>query len=92
MKHLPEARVVILAFVFAVAAALPFITTSVVSREFYFFDVTLTSTNASTTQVFWDLGRGFNEYDSSRQPLRSLGQEEGAATFVRPLCGHFHVS
>ena len=70
MKHLPEARVVILAFVFAVAAALPFITTSVVSREFYFFDVTLTSTNASTTQVFWDLGRGFNEYDSSRQPLR----------------------
>jgi hypothetical protein len=70
MKYLPEARVAILAFVFAVAAALPFITTSVVSREFYFFDVTLTSTNASTTQVFWDLGRGFSEFDSSRQPLR----------------------
>jgi hypothetical protein len=70
MKHLPEIRVVILALVFAVAAALPFVTNSVVSREFYFFDVTLTSTNASTTQVFWDLGRGFNESDSSRQPLR----------------------
>jgi hypothetical protein len=70
MKFLPDLRVVILALVFAVAAALPFITTSVVSRDFYFFDVTLTSTNASTTQVFWDLGRGFNEHDSSRQPLR----------------------
>jgi hypothetical protein len=70
MKYLPESRVVILALVFAVAAALPFITTSVVSREFFFFDVTLTSTNASSTQVFWDLGRGFNEHDSSRQPLR----------------------
>jgi hypothetical protein len=70
MKFLPNLRVVVLALVFAVAAALPFITTSVESRDFYFFDVTLTSTNASTTQVFWDLGRGLSEYDSSRQPLR----------------------
>jgi hypothetical protein len=70
MKFLPNLRVVILALVFAVAAALPFITTSIQSRDFYFFDVTLTSTNASTTQVFWDFGRGLSEYDSSRQPLR----------------------
>lgn len=63
-------RALALASVLAFAAALPSVTTSVERREYYFFDVTLTSTTAGSTQLFWDLGHGFNEYDSSRQPLK----------------------
>ncbi len=65
-----DPRAVLLAAVLAFAAALPVMTTSVERRDYYFFDVALTSSSAGTTQVFWDIGRGFNEYDSSRQPLR----------------------
>jgi len=61
---------VVIALVLAVAAALPSITTSIIRRDYYFFDITLTSTSPGTTQVFWDLGRGYNENDSSRQPLK----------------------
>ena len=63
-------RVTALALALAVAAALPFMTTSVERRDYYLFDVTLTSTSPGTTQLFWDLGRGYNENDSSRQPLK----------------------
>ncbi|MBX3736407.1 MAG: hypothetical protein KF715_06960 [Candidatus Didemnitutus sp.] len=63
-------RALALAVLLAIAAALPFVTTSVERREFYFFDITLTSTTAGSTQLFWDIGHGFNEYDSSRQPLK----------------------
>ncbi len=59
-----------LALALAVAAALPVMTTSPERRDYYLFDVTLTSTSASSTQLFWDLGRGFGEADSSRQPLK----------------------
>lgn len=70
MKAWFDPRAVLLAFALAVAAALPVMTTSVDRRDYYFFDVTLTSTSAGTTQLFWDLGRGYNENDSSRQPLK----------------------
>ena len=65
-----DVRALGLAAVLAVAAALPWMTTSVDRRDYYFFDITLTSTTAGATQLFWDYGRGFNEYDSSRQPLK----------------------
>ncbi|HWA26107.1 MAG TPA: hypothetical protein VG734_10625 [Lacunisphaera sp.] len=70
MKSLIDLRAVGLALVLAVAAALPFMTTNVERRDFYFFDVTLTSTSPGATQFFWDLGKGYNEQDSSRQPLK----------------------
>ena len=59
-----------LACLLALAAALPRITTCVELRDYFFFDVTLTSTSVGSTQFFWDLGKGFTEYDSSRQPIR----------------------
>ncbi|MBI2814970.1 MAG: hypothetical protein HYX71_11870 [Opitutae bacterium] len=65
-----DRRAAALAFILAVAAALPFMTTSVVRRDYYLFNVTLTSTSPGTTQLFWDLGRGYGENDSSRQPLK----------------------
>ncbi|MBA4135746.1 MAG: hypothetical protein C0518_00355 [Opitutus sp.] len=65
-----DLRSLALAAALAFAAALPSITTSVESRYFYFFDVTLTSTSHGSTQFFWDLGRGFTEYDSSRQTIQ----------------------
>lgn len=66
-----DRRALLFAVVLAIAAALPSVTTSVEHREFYFFDVTLTSTSVGSTQLFWDIGGGFNEYDSSRQPLKA---------------------
>ncbi len=63
-------RATALAAVLAVAAALPMMTTSVDRRDYHLFDLTLTSTSPGTTQLFWDLGRGYNENDSSRQPLK----------------------
>ena len=65
-----DRRAAALAFVLAVAAALPFMTTSVVRRDYYLFNVTLTSTSPGSTQLFWDLGGGYVENNSSRQPLK----------------------
>ncbi len=70
IKSLFDLRAMALALVLAVAAALPRMTTGVERRDYYFFDITLTATAPGYTQLFWDLGRGFNESDSSRQPLR----------------------
>jgi hypothetical protein len=70
MRRWVDWRAVVLALLFAVAAALPFMSSSVLRRDFYFFDATITSTSAGITQVFWDFGRGHSEYDSSRQPLK----------------------
>lgn len=65
-----DARTLVVALALAVAAALPVMTTSVDRRDYYFFDVALTSSSPGTTQVFWDIGRGYTEQDSSRQPLK----------------------
>lgn len=70
MKSWFDWRATALALALAVAAALPFMTTSIERRDYYLFDVALTSTTPGTTQLFWDLGRGYNESDSSRQPLK----------------------
>lgn len=69
-----DVRALALAAVLALGAALPSITRSVESRDYYFFDVALTSTTSGTTQLFWDLGRGYREQDSSQQPLKSTDQ------------------
>jgi hypothetical protein len=53
----------------ATAAILPFASITPARRDFYFFDVDLTSNTAGRTQVFFDMGRGENESDSSQQDL-----------------------
>lgn len=70
MKSWFDWRAIGLALVLAVAAALPSITTCEVRRDFYLFNVTLTSSSPGTTQLFWDLGQGYSEQESSRQPLK----------------------
>ena len=70
VKSWLDVRAALLALLLAVAAALPLFSTSGTRRDFYFFDVTLTSDTAGTTQFFWDLGHGITEFDSSAQPLR----------------------
>lgn len=64
-----DPRAVLLAFVLAVAAAAPLFTTSAQRRDFYFFDVTVTSDTSGLTRFSWDAGQGFREEDSSVQPL-----------------------
>ncbi|MEO7414541.1 MAG: hypothetical protein ABIZ81_14410, partial [Opitutaceae bacterium] len=63
-------RTTVVAIALGIAAALPWMSTSVGRRDYFFFDVQLTSSSPGTTQVFWDLGRGYIEQDSSRQPLK----------------------
>ncbi len=70
MRSWIDLRAIGLAALLAFAAALPRITTSVELRDYFFFDATLTSTSVGSTQFFWDLGKGFTEFDSSRQPIR----------------------
>jgi hypothetical protein len=64
-----DGRAVLLAI--AVAAAVSFPRWSGVTdrRDEYYLDVTLTSTASGATRLLWDNGRGFNEHDSSVQPL-----------------------
>ncbi len=63
-------RAFLLAVVLAAIACLPAWTTLLDRREGYFLDVTLTSNASGYTGVAWDKGHGFNEHDSSVQPLR----------------------
>ncbi len=84
MKDWVDWRAVLLAVLLAVGAALPSMTTSVVRRDYYLFNVTLTSTSAGTTQLFWDLGRGYGENDSSRQPLR-IEREPVIYRYMMPM-------
>lgn len=65
-----DPRAVLLAFVLAVAAALPVVTTTAARRDFYFFDVAVTSDAAGSTRFSWDRGAGFRDDESSIQPLR----------------------
>lgn len=59
----------VLAAIFGAAACLPFASTTSSRRDFYFFEIELTSNQNAQTQVFFDMGRGMNESESSRQPL-----------------------
>lgn len=53
----------------AIAFSLPLLRLAELRREYYFFDVDLTSTTAGRTEIFFDVGHGFREQDSSAQPL-----------------------
>jgi hypothetical protein len=63
----------LLSLALAAGAAWPFGATAGDRRDYYYFEVDLTSTNSGQTQIFFDMGRGHNEADSSRQPLRAAG-------------------
>lgn len=69
LKSLIDFRAVCLALGLALVASLPLLTTLPERREFYLFEVALTSTGAGLTRISWDAGQGFNERDSSVQPL-----------------------
>lgn len=58
------------AILLAVAAVLPFLTTARERRDYFLFDITLTSTSAGSTQIFFDIGHSYNGSDSSVQPLK----------------------
>jgi len=59
-----------LAFLLAVAFALPFATTNYDLKQYYYFDVDLTADHGGVTQVFYDIGNGIVEGDSTTQPLQ----------------------
>jgi len=84
MKSWIDLRATFLALILAVAAALPYMTTSVEKRDYYFFDITLTSTSTGSTQFFWDFGTGFTEYNSSRQPIK-VEPEPVVYRFMMPM-------
>ncbi len=90
MKAWFDWRAICLALVLAVAAALPYLSTSIDRRDYFFFDVTLTSTSPGTTQVFWDLGKGYNETDSSRQPLK-IEPKPVVYRYMMPMGTFYHL-
>ena len=55
--------------IFSLAASLPFLTTTKAQTGFYFFEAELTSTTPGMVQLFYDVGRGSIEADSSHFPL-----------------------
>ena len=63
------AGIVLLASLTALAVILPFATTAQERRDFYAFEVELTSDRDGQAQVFFDVGRGINEADSFHQAL-----------------------
>ena len=67
-RHVP---LLVFALLVALTASVPFATTAGSRRDFYFFDVELTSNSPGATQLFFDMGRGIDEPDSSVQPLRA---------------------
>ncbi|MSU69191.1 MAG: hypothetical protein EXS39_00125 [Opitutaceae bacterium] len=87
-KNWIDGRAALLAFVLGIAAALPLAVTNATRRDFYFFDVTLTSDTPGLTQFFWDLGQKMNEHDSSVQPLRIEAKPVVYRFIVPP--GKFH--
>ena len=54
-----------IAFLLSLAAYLPFDYTAHKSAEFYFFEADMVADHSGRTQVYYDMGKGFNEGDSS---------------------------
>jgi hypothetical protein len=76
------AAVLLLASLLAAAVCLPFETTARERRDAYFFEVGLAAEAVGQAQVFFDLGRGINEPDSSRQAVAGDNQ---SITYRFPL-------
>lgn len=64
------------AALFALAASLPFLTTAKSQQGLYFFEAELTSTAPGMAQLFYDVGRGSNEEDSSHLALIAGSQPQ----------------
>lgn len=62
-------RTIVLALVFALGAALPFLTFTSSERGYYFFEISVTSNASGLVQIFYDTGHGYSETDSERQAL-----------------------
>lgn len=69
MKPRVDWTTVLLCLVLATAACWPLAMMVSEGRDCFSFDVDLTSTAPGKTQIFFDVGRGLNESDSSVQPL-----------------------
>ena len=64
------------AALFALAASLPFFSTAKSQQGLYFFEAELTSSAPGIAQLFYDIGRGSNEEDSSHLPLVAGNQPQ----------------
>jgi hypothetical protein len=62
-------RVLGLALLVGIVAAILGLDPSRPQKGEYFFEVTVTASQSSDIQLFYDIGRGFNEEHSVRQPL-----------------------
>lgn len=76
------AAVTLLAALLAAAVCLPFETTARERRDAYFLEVGLAAENSGQAQLFYDLGRGINEGDSTRLAVAGGG---AAGTYRFPL-------
>ena len=80
-------RVAAFAFVFALAAALPFITGATAGKNTFFFEIDLCSNQAGSARLLYDTGRGFHPEESVCQRLRP-GVRPISYRFVLPA-GYF---
>ena len=69
MRKFVHPLALLFAGLFSLAASLPFLTTTKAQLGFYFFEAELTSTAPGMVQLFFDVGRGSTEADSSHLPL-----------------------
>jgi hypothetical protein len=66
MKGKSLLQCLVAAAVASLVVALPFMKPPAVAADRFFFEVQLASSAGGVVQVFYDLGRGFNEADSAR--------------------------
>jgi hypothetical protein len=65
MMSLLRPRALVWALMLAFAAALPFLTTTASRKDIFYFEITVASSEPGLVQVFYDVGRGLNEPDST---------------------------
>ena len=78
---LPKFQLALVLVLAAVSAAMVALICSASEPSFY-FEVSLRSSSFGTAQTFYDIGKGFNEHDSERLPLRSA---QSTAMYRFPL-------
>lgn len=71
MKSLLSLPVLLAAALFSVVVSLPFLPFAAPVSSLFHFEVTVTSNTPGDAQLFYDLGRGIGEVDSSRAYLES---------------------
>lgn len=83
MRLIRSLQLLLVAALLATGAVLPFATTAETRPGSYFFEAELTSTSAGLSQLFFDLGKDFNETDSSVQQL-AAGTAPATYRFMIP--------